>query len=78
MPQLDILAHLTNIRKDKISQKYGKPAQLCILLYLLTSPTRSVDASTILGFVVLGAATIRVTTLQIHMTKKLLKYFPPF
>lgn len=36
-----------------------------------TIPTRSVDASTILGFAFLGAATIQVTILQINLTKKL-------
>ena len=45
-------------------------------IYIMhTVPTRLVDASTILGFAFFGAATIRVTTLQIHLTKKLLKYF---
>ena len=37
--------------------------------------TRSVDASTILGFAFLGAATIQVTTLQIHLTKKIKNIF---
>ena len=35
-----------------------------------TVPTRLVDASSILGFAFFGAATIRVTTLQIHLTQK--------
>ena len=40
-----------------------------------TKPTRTVDASTILGFSFLGAATIRVTTLKKHLTKKIIKIF---
>ena len=40
--------------------------------------TLLVDASTILGFAFLGAATILVTILQIHLTEKLLKYFYSF
>ena len=41
------------------------------VLFYYTVPTQSVDAYTILGFSFLGAATIRVTTLQIHLAKKL-------
>ena len=62
-------------------KKTDQPTSVFVCRFLLvvggqlTVPTRLVDASTILSFAFLGAATIRVTTLQIHLTKKLLKCF---
>ena len=46
--------------------------------FLNTVPSRSIEASTILGFPFLGAATIRVTTLQIHLTKNINIFFIHF
>ena len=67
-----MLIQRLSIYGGTVNQKgEGGQADIIHFFTLNTVPTRLVDASTILGFAFLGAATIRITILQIHLTKKL-------